>query len=393
MVDYLIIDCETSTYAKGNPYSQQNKLCLVGIRWPDGVAIALDVEYSDHNYKDVIDEIQQHINTTKLLILFNAKFDLAWLRRYNIDYSHCRVFDCQLAHFILSGQTATFPSLNEVAESFGLEQKLDEVKQLWEAGIDTPQIPLDILTSYLLQDIMLTQKVYLKQLEALSSVPKQMSRLISLSNQDLLVLLEMEWNGLKLNFQRMQQESVKTQTAIEKLKGELNGYFSDVPAYCLNYNSGDCLSALLYGGSIIEPIRTVVGYYKEGTTKAGKERYRVDHMQHNLLRRFEPPKGSELKKQGFFATNEETLRSIKTNKEGRKVLDKLLEMGKLEKLNSTYYEGLQKLAIEKDWEPGMIHGQFNQCVARTGRLSSSSPNLQNFPEEIDKLIVTRYLCQ
>jgi len=124
-MEYLILDFETSTFAKGNPYSQRNKACLLGVRTANGGNHLFDLEYTDHNYKQELDQIQDLINQTKLLIVFNGKFDLAWLRRYGIDYSHCRVFDCQLAAFILSGQTYPYPSLNGVAEAFGKEGVLE----------------------------------------------------------------------------------------------------------------------------------------------------------------------------------------------------------------------------------------------------------------------------
>jgi DNA polymerase-1 len=57
------------------------------------------------------------------------------------------------------------------------------------------------------------------------------------------------------------------------------------------------------------------------------------------------------------------------------VIDKILEYREVEKLRSTYAEGLGPL-IERD---GRIHTTFNQTVASTGRLSSQSPNLQNIP--------------
>ena len=53
----------------------------------------------------------------------------------------------------------------------------------------------------------------------------------------------------------------------------------------------------------------------------------------------------------------------------------LLEYRTLSKLNSTYCEGLLK-QIEAD---GRIHSVFNQTETRTGRISSSEPNLQNIP--------------
>ena len=57
------------------------------------------------------------------------------------------------------------------------------------------------------------------------------------------------------------------------------------------------------------------------------------------------------------------------------VVDKILEYREVEKLRSTYAEGLGPL-IDRE---GRLHTTFNQTVASTGRLSSQSPNLQNIP--------------
>jgi len=55
------------------------------------------------------------------------------------------------------------------------------------------------------------------------------------------------------------------------------------------------------------------------------------------------------------------------------IIEPLQAYRKLQKLNSTYAEGLQKY-IAAD---GRIHTIYNQCATQTGRLSSSEPNLQN----------------
>ena len=57
------------------------------------------------------------------------------------------------------------------------------------------------------------------------------------------------------------------------------------------------------------------------------------------------------------------------------IIDLLLEYREVEKLRSTYGEGLLK--VVKDDE--RIHAVFNQIGSRTGRLSSESPNLHNIP--------------
>jgi DNA polymerase-1 len=56
-------------------------------------------------------------------------------------------------------------------------------------------------------------------------------------------------------------------------------------------------------------------------------------------------------------------------------IEPLLEYREVEKLRSTYGEGLLSV-VETD---SRIHATFNQTVARTGRLSSDQPNLHNIP--------------
>ena len=56
-------------------------------------------------------------------------------------------------------------------------------------------------------------------------------------------------------------------------------------------------------------------------------------------------------------------------------IEPLLEYREVEKLRSTYGEGLlSSVGVDK-----RIHATFNQTVARTGRLSSDQPNLHNIP--------------
>lgn len=57
------------------------------------------------------------------------------------------------------------------------------------------------------------------------------------------------------------------------------------------------------------------------------------------------------------------------------IVEHLLEYREVEKLRSTYGEGL----LHEVGPDGRIHATFNQTVARTGRLSSDAPNLHNIP--------------
>lgn len=59
------------------------------------------------------------------------------------------------------------------------------------------------------------------------------------------------------------------------------------------------------------------------------------------------------------------------------VVQRILTLRSLEKLNNTYLTGLQP-SVDSD---GRIRGSFNQVGTASGRFSSSSPNLQNLPKD------------
>ena len=378
---YITLDVETTISNKGNPFDQTNKLCYVGI--DDQV---YDIEFSDEPHKDNLLKIQESIDSATVLVGFNIKFDLHWLARYGINFANKRIWDCQVTQFILDGQSNPYPSLNGVAEHYGLESKLDVVsEQYWKNGIDTPDIPEDILTDYLKQDVKLTEQVFIKQMQVLNTRP-ELKRLVSLHNQDLLVLQEMEFNGILYDYDKSKilGDELEEQIArLDKLLYEFHN-FSD-----FNPNSVDHLSAFLYGGTIKYRSQHPVGHYKTGDRK-GEVKLQWFDKELELPRRIRPLKGTELAKEGLYSTDEKTLRSLKPNAEGKKILDLLLTRATLEKRRSTYYVGLCKLIDDNNWKKGEIHGQLNQCVARTGRLSSSRPNLQNFDGEIKTLFTSRY---
>jgi len=73
-----------------------------------------------------------------------------------------------------------------------------------------------------------------------------------------------------------------------------------------------------------------------------------------------------------YSTSADVLEKLK---DAHPVVAALLEYRTLSKLNSTYCDGLLKV-VDPD---GRIRSVFNQTETRTGRISSSEPNLQNIP--------------
>ena len=73
-----------------------------------------------------------------------------------------------------------------------------------------------------------------------------------------------------------------------------------------------------------------------------------------------------------YSTDQATLEKLQGE---HPIIDHLLRYREVEKLRSTYGEGL----LAEVAADGRIHATFNQTVARTGRLSSDAPNLHNIP--------------
>lgn len=78
-------------------------------------------------------------------------------------------------------------------------------------------------------------------------------------------------------------------------------------------------------------------------------------------------------KSGQYSTSEEVLEKVAWMSP---IVGKILEYRQIKKLLSTYLNALPEQINKKT---GCIHTNYNQTVTATGRLSSSSPNLQNIP--------------
>lgn len=388
----LIIDTEVSgaiNGTKGNPFSDGNRLILVGTRI-HGSNDLVWVDVDQRPYGKAVEQIRRKGSRDSVIIGFNLKFDLHWLRRYNAVPEHNAIWDCQIVEYVKSRQRQSYPSLDQAGESYGLGQKIDIVaKEYWDKGIDTDHIPREILEDYLARDLELTEEVYYRQLEWFQQQDPATQSLIRLMFQDLIVLEEMERNGLYYDFERSDQRATELEAEREKLEADLvrlSGYDF------LNWNSNRHLSCLLFGGPVKVDVQEEYDFhYADGRT-AKKKRW-IEQV-HQLPPLATPFRGTELQpgKDGtaYYKTDEAVLRKLRVNAHTRRLIDTLLEKKKVEKKISTYYRGIPALAQEMLWDDGCIHGSLNQCVTTTGRLASAKPNQQNFPDDFRQCIVTRY---
>jgi DNA polymerase I-like protein with 3'-5' exonuclease and polymerase domains len=377
---------------KGNPFTASNKMVCYSVKVDDG---EIDCAYYDD--LEFLRPLRDTIENASLLVGFNIKYDLHWARRYGVLPSpKARVWDCQTAEFILRGQRGPYPSLNESLTRFSLGQKDDKVGEYWAIGISTEDIPPDELRFYNKRDVELTYKLYKAQHAAMTEKQRKLCMVMGL---DLLVLEEMEWNGFKFDVEKCKKKADETATELKTVTEELRKLLN-APDDC-NLDSGHQLSCLLYGGAFeltrVSHVDRLV--YKSGPRKGEEyDRNRYETQVVACQKLFDPVKGSETKltsKVGeevykVYATGEDVLKQLKRpSKAQKRIVELLLQRAEKAKLLDTYYGKLPATLEQMEWGE-YLHGQYNQCVAATGRLSSSAPNMQNFSGATDELLVSRY---
>ena len=386
----LTFDCETKIIAKGNPFTASGKLISYSCKLDNGQAT--------FNYFDsptFLQQLRESMATAKLIIGFNLKFDLHWASRYKVKPNErARIWDCQIAEFLIAGQKNSYPSLDEACAKHGLGKKDDKIKEYWEAGIDTEFVPREELELYNNLDVELTYALYLSQQKVMTDKQKKLCLIMGL---DLLCLQEMEENGVKFDTALCLDKAKTTKEQLEEVTEKLLKYS---PSRDINLDSGQQLSCLLYGGKFeVDYVTEVEAVYKSGPKKGTSFIKNVhNEVVYDCPRLFTPLPKSETKlpkklngeEITIYVTNEDTLKQLKAKSPLQKeIIKMLLIRAELAKLVDTYYGKLPELLEKMEWGE-YLHGQYNQCVAATGRLSSSAPNMQNFSGDVDALLVSRY---
>jgi len=220
-----------------------------------------------------------------LLVGHNIKFDLLWeLRRTNRSLEAFlkrggRIWCTQYAEYLIRAQhpDAQMCALNDLAPKYGGTTKIDEVKLMWEAGINTPDIPEDLLIDYLVGtpeegrdggDIGNTEKVFLGQIKI--AMKQQQILMIQDRMDGLLSTTFMEFFGLKVDIKKA-AELLRGLEADQKAAQELlESHLPEMPElFTFNWGSPTHKSVLLFGGTL--KYREQVRYKDEDGSWARKQ--------------------------------------------------------------------------------------------------------------------------
>lgn len=381
----LAIDTEQTIHNTGSHNDTRNfTVCISGYDGKHSWCI-FDVQEKENK-----EFVQQQINKADTLVFHNAKYDLHWLDKNGLDYTNKKIRDTMVVEFRLNKQQTPFPSLDNIAEKYLGEKKLDIIKlEFWDKGIQTDQIPRLLLEKYAINDVVLTWKCYQKQKELIK--PYQQT-IINLACQDTVVLKKAESYGARYDRNNSLNLAEKLKQEIVQIQDKQYLRHS-VPAF--NWNSTTHVSALLFGGTISILEREPVGYWKTGK-KQGTLKYKRVIKEYHLPRQYTPLKGTKLVSKrkedkdtkAIYSIEEDHLRKID---DGSDLISNILRIKKLQKDISTYLDGLPLKQIEMHQESlDYLYTNFNQVRAITTRLSSSNPNFQNLSDNALRFFISRY---
>ena len=364
---YISIDTETNgldplqdklvgicpyTYGQKGAYIPLNHISYITGMKSEG---QLDIDF-------VISEFKRLLEKHPDIDMFNAKFDIRFLRANGLHNIYC-TWDGYLASQILNENELTH-GLKALHKKYVLNGQGDAFSfdELFR-GITFDKIPASVGYLYAAHDPIITTEYcdYQRKHLRLDSEREDIRNMAwvfhNIEMPCINVVADMEDNGIKFDMSYQQKLSEKYNKLLKEKENdfykavslydkEIKAYRTDNPNCKLddpiNMGSPAQIAILIYDILGIDP---------------------VDEKS---------PRG----------TGEAILAKI-----DNPICKAILEYREMSKLVSTYIDKLPDCVNPKD---GRIHCSFNQYGAKTGRFSSSDPNLQNIPshnKDIRKMFV------
>ena len=373
----LVIDLETTVRCpvgnnKANPMWQGNKVIAWGTIASAGKFSSYGSKYDAAGLD--LTPLQCACAGADLVIGHNVKFDLLYIYR-NTNNKLPRIWDTQLAAYLLSAQQHQYASLDELTlEYIGAHAlKDDKIKAYWKAGVATEDIPKSELLNYLEGDVRNTAEIFEQQwatAESLDILPLMLTQMDALR-----ATTEMNRNGMRVDWGYVTAQRI----AYSKILEEAREYAEQL-APGVDTASPKQLSLYFFGGEEKYKEKVQDGLYKNGNPRF-KTMEKVREVQGKY-----PPTG-ELGKGGYYSTDDSVLKELAFNRADQ-LASTLLTIREASKIKETYYDGLHGLRFPDD----NIYPNLNHCATKTGRLSATNPNLQNQTDagDVKRAYVSRY---
>ncbi len=282
-------------------------------------------------FDQTVDLIKNLFLDDKLTVIGqNIKYDMNILKKYSIFFKTF-IEDTMLMSYVLNSggkhdlNTLSYKFLNHTPITY------EDVVGRGKDQISFADVEIDKAVIYACEDADLTYSVY----EVLSSLLKKDKRLYDVYHNIELKLMhiitDMEYIGVSINAKELSNQSKNLANRLDTIEKKIY----KLSGRQFNISSPKQIQEIFY-----------------------------EHLKLPILKK--TPKGQP-------STNEDVMTRLA---EEHELPDLILSYRNLLKLKNTYTDklGAQVSSLSK-----RLHTSYNQTVTITGRLSSSSPNLQNIP--------------
>ncbi len=259
-------------------------------------------------------------------LVYDAKFTSNLLYLAGIELKGV-IFDPMLASYIINPDEKH--KLEDQVAAI-LMRRLPELpsSQPRKASIDLDFLPVSQLAELTIEESRSVEELCLTFLKVMDEDQKELLWGMDLPTSS--VLARLEQNGVKLDLPYFKALSKELASEISRLEKEIH----ELAGHPFNVGSPLQLQKVLF---------EELGLPAKVKTKSG------------------------------YSTDASVLESLLNS---HPIIAKIIDYRHTAKLQSTYVESLPRQVSKID---GRLHGEFNQTVTSTGRLSSTNPNLQNIP--------------
>lgn len=345
-------------------YTPNNKAIYIPIHHTSYIT---GVEVDNQCSEKIIAEGMKELRDKCKIVMFNAKFDIRVIKN-QIGVELPCYFDGYLAGKLLN-ENEESGGLKALHSKYVLEGKEDEFSfgKLFE-GITFDKVPVKTGYIYAARDALDTYELYEFQIPYLTKdnplcieqgLEKVCDVFWNIEMPCIKVLANMEDTGVAFDLNYAKELSEKYHKELDenlkKFYEVLSLYSNEIENYRIK-NPNNKLSDPI---SVSSPTQLAILFY---------DILKVDSVDDKK------PRG----------TGSDILEKI-----NNPLCEAILKYRETEKLLSTYVDKLPECINSKD---GRIHCNFNQYGAKTGRMSSDNPNLQNIPshnKDIRKMFVAK----
>ena len=286
-------------------------------------------------FDDTLDILRELLEDKSLTVIGqNLKYDINVLKKYSVIFKN-RIEDTMLMSYVISSSGKH--DMDTLSSKF-LDHKPISYESVAGKGKDQisfADVEISKAVEYACEDADLTFLLYQKLSTLLKKDKKLLKIYTEIEIKLMLIIADMEYIGVSLNNKELSKQSQNLAKRIDKI--EKNIY--KISGREFNISSPKQIQEIFY-----------------------------DELKLPILKK--TPKGQP-------STNEDVMSQLA---EDHELPNLVLSYRNLLKLKNTYTD---KLGDQVSNISNRLHTSYNQTITITGRLSSSSPNLQNIPIRTD----------